>query len=436
MTFRSSVFVIFLVAACTKANPAHDCDNGACADPAYPYCDRDGLFSDEPNTCVAVRCVPGAFSGCSGDDALVCNEAGDNYDRESCEFGCAAEVGGCKACSANTACPSGVCRTDGRCAERDEITHVSPTGSDISDCSETSPCTLTRALLLPTSGVQYILVASGTYTSAETHLVGGTRVVVGSDPRPKFRRSTDGAIITLDGNSNLTLEHVDLSAATGGSPQQAVAVDCPEGGFGPKTLVIDDSVLSMNGSGLHANTCTITLRNTKFTDSPYGVEIYNSSVSIDRCEFSGGQLGAQIHGSELRLTNSFATHNAQFGFFINAATTAAAPPTNFEFNTAVDNGTGIGCQGFNVAVANSLIARNTTNTNGTSGPTNCTFPGSIIRADVNGLNFVSPDQQPYNYHLMSGSIAIDAATQASVDHDVDNDARPRGMGRDVGADEY
>ena len=81
---------------------------------------------------------------------------------------------------------------------------------------------------------------------------------------------------------------------------------------------------------------------------------------------------------------------------------------------------------------NSLIVRNTTNT---SGDTSCTFSGSIITNDISQLHFMQPDTAPYDYHLGAGSVAIDAAVASTVDHDFDGDARPKGKGRDVGADE-
>jgi hypothetical protein len=59
----------------------------------------------------------------------------------------------------------------------------------------------------------------------------------------------------------------------------------------------------------------------------------------------------------------------------------------------------------------------------------------VLGADPSSAHFVSPDVQPYDYHLGAGSVAIDAATMATLDHDFDGEPRPKGAARDIGADE-
>jgi hypothetical protein len=80
---------------------------------------------------------------------------------------------------------------------------------------------------------------------------------------------------------------------------------------------------------------------------------------------------------------------------------------------------------------NNIIVRNTRQTSGT-----CSFPNSIvIDANIAPLMFVSPDAEPFDYHLQAGSMAIDAATITTVTHDFDGDPRPSNEA-DVGADEF
>lgn len=96
-----------LLAACTKSNP-NSCTDGSCTDPALPFCDTDGALEGEAQTCVAVDCTPGDFKGCRADTAIVCNDAGGDYDLVQCEKGCDEGLGGCRLCEPNqTACTNG-----------------------------------------------------------------------------------------------------------------------------------------------------------------------------------------------------------------------------------------------------------------------------------------------------------------------------------------
>src|SRR5262245_4491356 len=91
----------------TKPNPL-SCLDGYCSDQAHPFCDVDGAFSGTPGLCLAVDCRPLAFEACRGDDAIVCNASGDDYDITHCELGCGDAAGGCMQCKPNaTACDSG-----------------------------------------------------------------------------------------------------------------------------------------------------------------------------------------------------------------------------------------------------------------------------------------------------------------------------------------
>lgn len=99
------VAVLLIVAGCTKKNPALSCVNGQCGDPRFPFCDINGAVGGDPGTCIAVSCTPGAFAACDGDNELVCNSSGTNYEPMHCLSGCSADVAGCKPCLPNmTSC--------------------------------------------------------------------------------------------------------------------------------------------------------------------------------------------------------------------------------------------------------------------------------------------------------------------------------------------
>jgi hypothetical protein len=104
---RALVVAAAVLAGCTKPNP-RSCQDGTCTDPALPFCDVDGSFANEPQTCIAVDCTPGEFAACRGDLAITCNEVGTDFDLIQCERGCDDALGGCRLCDPNeTACTNG-----------------------------------------------------------------------------------------------------------------------------------------------------------------------------------------------------------------------------------------------------------------------------------------------------------------------------------------
>src|SRR5688500_6906481 len=79
---------LIALAACTEPNPLY-CGDGECSDPAFPYCDVDGLVGGKECTCIAVACSgPGAFVTCKGDKAVACNDAMSSYEITACDDGC------------------------------------------------------------------------------------------------------------------------------------------------------------------------------------------------------------------------------------------------------------------------------------------------------------------------------------------------------------
>lgn len=122
-----SCWVAFLALGCTKPNPAATCPNGACIDPAFPFCDVTGVVSGTPNQCLSVSCTPGEFEACIGSTALTCNSAGDNFDELACGAGCedgtgclpfcaAGELLGCTGDLLATCNPAGTAATETPCS--------------------------------------------------------------------------------------------------------------------------------------------------------------------------------------------------------------------------------------------------------------------------------------------------------------------------------
>jgi hypothetical protein len=163
------VVVVVVGAGCTKPNP-RSCADGSCTDPAFPFCDFDGSVQGEAGTCIAVSCTPMEFDSCRGDQEIVCNATGDNFDVVKCPLGCSEAVGGCQPCASNDqctdetpVCDQGTCRTctadaecdslvcdrsAGTCVSEAALLYVSPVGVDDGECTKAQPCNLPRAVTL------------------------------------------------------------------------------------------------------------------------------------------------------------------------------------------------------------------------------------------------------------------------------------------------
>ena len=98
----STVLAAIVFLGCTKTNPVLECDKtGACTDPRFPFCDATGSIAGDPGRCIAVSCTAGTFAACDGENAVVCDAAGTNYQLMSCPNGCDAAQGGCIPCQPN-----------------------------------------------------------------------------------------------------------------------------------------------------------------------------------------------------------------------------------------------------------------------------------------------------------------------------------------------
>jgi len=70
--YAFAAMAVALVTSCTQSNPAVSCAEGSCSDPAYPYCDMDGVVTGETGVCVAVTCEPGETIACAADEKILC----------------------------------------------------------------------------------------------------------------------------------------------------------------------------------------------------------------------------------------------------------------------------------------------------------------------------------------------------------------------------
>jgi hypothetical protein len=243
----------------------------------------------------------------------------------------------------------------------------------------------------------------------------------------------------VEGALTLRVESVEISGATGdpsnGPLGSGTGLYCRRAGGSPVVEVRDVTARNNSYTGLQSLTCTLDVRRSVFTQNLLGVFLQDSTATIDRSMFVLNGDGASLDGGQFTVTNSFAVRNDGHGFDVFSDVTG----NKLEFNTVVDNArvgggrAGINCNLMTTAsFPNNLIARNGIATAGT----NCTYSGSlIVDSDISAIRFKQPDAAPYDYHLMPGSMAIDMAAVSTMDHDFDGDTRPKGAGRDIGADE-
>jgi hypothetical protein len=152
-----------------------------------------------------------------------------------------------------------------------------------------------------------------------------------------------------------------------------------------------------------------------------------ATVTVSQSTISGNQAGGISVtgvGTTFAITNNYIFRNGDqdMGIFggVNLGI-ATAGTSRFEFNTVVDNRAASGatrsggliCDIVGFSAPNNIIARNSVG-GSTTAPTAqtlgaCTHPTSRVQSDISTLNFLSPDNAPFSYKLMSGSSAIDTA---------------------------
>jgi hypothetical protein len=338
------------------------------------------------------------------------------------------DAGSCRACSAHSECASGVCTATGACANATDIAYVAPGASDTADCSQGTKCSLTHGVSL---GRRYVLLSTGTFTLSGTLNLSGTiSLIGGSTVKPEITLSTTGSIISVAPATELTLDNLRLRGANGINSNVGSGLFCINNPSGTRRVHLVDFESTQNQyNGVYLQQCTLTALRSSFVNNGFdGVAMTDSDGTFDQCLASGNSYdGFRFDQGLYTLHNNFSFRNGAVGIELSADAGSQA-----EFNTVVDNaGGGLLCAQTANSAPNNIAVRN-----GANNASGCTFPSSIISANVTGLNFKSPDAMPYDYHLTAGSLAIDMALVSGVAVDYDGDARPQGAGRDVGADEF
>ncbi|MEO8842287.1 MAG: right-handed parallel beta-helix repeat-containing protein, partial [Kofleriaceae bacterium] len=255
-------------------------------------------------------------------------------------------------------------------------------------------------------------------------------------------RTTAGPIIDVGLGSDLHLSNVQVSGATvtNATSFDGVGINCVNDQTSRKLELTDVIVTGNAGDGVDGSSCAVSAKRSAFTNNGgqtpnqgSGLYVKDHLATIDQCDFSRNTSdGLTFDGTVLTVSNSFFYNNFANGLLVSTGD----PGGQIQFSTIVGNGKfglSIGQpSNDSFELSNNLIGNNP------SGSVQCAFgtcplTGSIVLgADVSSAHFKNATT---DLHIMAGSVAIDAATNATLDHDFDGDVRPLGNGRDVGADE-
>jgi hypothetical protein len=387
-----AVVAIAALTACNNSNycpgnPHDDCrldwDGGTrctsddqCSG-ATPACDTAAM--------VCVQCTAANTSGCAA-TAPVCGS--DNA---------------CHACRVHSECASNACLADGSCANEADVAYVDPTGTGTT-CSKAAPCAaVASALATPKSYVKL----HGTLNEQVT--INNRNVTLLADPGAKLTSTTIGIILRVDGTSQVAIYDLEISDAVGST---GIGISTPTGNMAKLTLR-RVKVLRNAGGG-------ISIAGGEF-------DIMNSVISMN------GGIGATLGGVKIdNITGG--THRLDFS-------TISGNLGSSGIHLGVTCGTVL----TPVTMANNIIYGNLVSGGAmqVGGSVNCTTTYSDIGPDTAaGIGNINADPMfvsagSGDFHLTTNSPAKDGADPAAtLDSDLDGDARPQGAARDMGADEF
>jgi hypothetical protein len=325
----------------------------------------------------------------------------------------------CVECTSDGDCGLGsMCLFGGVCSTSDNVAFVDTTGKDNPDCTQALPCLTAKAGLM--TGKPYVQLNGMFSEKGGITIPNNVDVTIVGTPGSSYQRSDNGDTITIGMGGNVGIAKLDISCTAGNG------IKTMSGTFSFSQLTVHGCVLGIATAG------SVTMTRSKIYD--------NTSTGLT--------LAGATH---FEITNSMFVHNGAVGADVRAGGVILGMGTtgdSFEFNTVADNSAklnmtmnagGIACpMGF--PLADDIFAGNSIYMGPTPMPSNlgngCVLSGSLQQATDLGLNFVNSLTSPYDYHLMTGSLAVDGApADNNIKEDYDGDPRPMGGGYDYGADE-
>lgn len=451
--FSKMIACALLMSACTVPNPNRHKDAGTDAKPTG--CQSSAECSGATAVCdttagSCVQCTVAESGACSG-ATPYCGT--DNT---------------CKACTMHNQCASDVCLPDG-CSAENNVAYVASNGKGAA-CTKDLPC----------SSLQIALdtrrpVVKMTGTIADNVTITNQTVTIAADPGAQLTRSTTGKLITIAGNSKVTIYDLELTGAqsspastgcalwmkNGGAPEvtlQRVTMSsndwCPASNESAGTLTVLQSTAHDNGAGIVAvyggalNIIESTIYNTRMSHAIGST----GPLYVTRSTIRDNRSGAIFMGTSpisFTISNNFIVRNGSasdptlLGGIIVYADNSGT--NKIEFNTIADNtstnsdttnnsvlGGGISCvKGTGSFTANNNIIVRNRNAAVPSATADCNAGNSFVGPGDPG--FVSPTD--YHLSLRTPADIVDKASCPGNTVDVDGEQRPIGAGCDLGADE-
>jgi hypothetical protein len=300
--------------------------------------------------------------------------------------------------------------------------YASPAGSG-TDCTQTSPCSLTEAVTNATSGDEVILLAStSAYVVTSSVAVPGGVQVHGQDGQPRPTVSGNNAFSPLDpAGANVILRHLRLENSVG------AAVDLAQG-----ILVRDVIAVSTGG----ASTACTWFDSGTITDSVCWANNVTNSRGAG-ANTTGGTITAVLRNVTAVGSNygmSFAVNNSNTASTVNAKNVIAMQVTEGPGTADVYGAASGGTSSMTVTMDHSNY--DTRLEVGTSGGT-----ASVTDPSANNNQTAAPvfaNAAIGDFHEASNSPTINAGADDPFvgPVDPDGDQRTLGPAPDIGADEF
>jgi hypothetical protein len=378
----------------------------------------------------------------------ACVQCASNPDCATTQQICDKATNICVPCAHNTDCATGVC-DDGKCALSTDIAYVNNlmpcTGMD--GTSAHPYCTLNAALpaqkrylLLAGSATPYPAVSIPANYPSSISLVGPGRL---ANPPVEIAASGGPALTTSQlATTTLTLDGVWLH---GDSVTATASLQTPSA----PTLVIRHSAISGSGGDGIVSTGPLTVDDCVVDGNKgIGIDGQGPTTTITRSNVTLNGRGIHVGGASFTIEHDMLASNGMSSASGGAADLGTSAMGTFRFNTVAFNTStdptvagGIVSCASAVAIESSIFYMNQkSSTHGTQ-VYGCTLSHSIV--DVADSTFGAMVASPTfttGLHLvpndaMNVACCIDKGAATGPALDFDGDARPKGAGYDIGADE-